>query len=232
LVIAVGQEFEGKGEFLATQALNALQARAAGGGFQSRVFSRVIVHPLRPGAAASAVAGHVSLHLINVRLRTIQAQAGPHDVTLVYWIGRERVEKGERYLLTSEAFDQKGVDLRRSAVPLKELVGDAGRGGKAGAGARVVLLDTLTDAPTEVADDRTGRAAILRYGWSRADAPLPGLLTALEQASKGADRTFVETLARVADRRAGEFPTRPVLEHNLDTRDGAGLGRLVLTRLP
>ena len=95
LVVAVGQEFEGKGEYLATQALNALHARAAEGGFQSRVFSRVIVHPLRVGAP-SAVAGHVSLHLVNVRLKTIQSQPGPHDVTLLYWIGRERLEKGER----------------------------------------------------------------------------------------------------------------------------------------
>ena len=232
LVVAVGQDFEGKGELLAAQALKALHAQAAKEGFQSRVFSKVIVHPLRPGAAPSAVAGHVSLHLVNVRLKAIQAQAGPHDVTLLYWIGRERVEKGERYLLTSEAFDQKGVDLRRSSIPVKDLVGDAGRGGKAGAGARVILLDTLADGPVEAADDRTGRAAVLRYAWSRAGAPIPGLLTALERASMGADRTFVETLARVADRRAGEFPTRPVLEHNLDTRDGAGLGRLILTRAP
>jgi hypothetical protein len=183
-------------------------------------------------ATPSAVAGHVTVNAVKFWLTTIQAQAGPHDVTLVYWIGRERVEKGERYLLTSEAFDQKGIELRRSSIPLKDLAGDPGRGGKAGAGARVVLLDTLADGTTEAADDRTGRAAVLRYAWSRAEAPIPGLLSALEEASKGADRTFVETLARVADRRAGEFPTRPVLEHNLDTKDGSGLGRLILTRGP
>jgi hypothetical protein len=235
LVVAVSPGKADTDKALALQALKALQARGAGaGGLRSPVFQRVMMHPYAKDRPTQVVTGYVTCEHVRDALESIRSHSKPNDVALIYWLGAEAVaDDGAAYLLTSES--RPGRKLAHSAMGLKELLAFP----REAPGACVLLLDTAADKPP--ADPQAGtppravplpstRVALLRYGWAGRAAPVPGLLRALEEASRTRVATSLLDLARTAGDARKQFETEPAWDDNL--KELPALANMVITRKP
>jgi len=230
LVVAVGP---GRADItdktLAVRALKALHARGAGAaGLRSAAFQQVMMHPYDKDQPTQIVSGYVTCEHVRDALESIRRHSKPNDIALIYWLGKEAVEEGGGlYLLTSES--RPGTKLAQKAVALKEML-DFPRDVP---GACVLLLDTAAGAVTEVpaaASLPSTRVAVLRYAWSGKSTPVPGLMNALEEASKKRDATSLLDLAAFADRARRQLAIIPTWEDNL--KDVPALAAMVISRKP
>src|SRR5262249_35236168 len=119
--------------------------------------------------------------------------------------------------------------LTQKAIALKEMLNFP----RDVPGACVLLLDTAAgaaeQAPPVVALPST-RVAVLRYAWAAKSTPIPGLMNALEEASRNRDATSLQDLAIFADRLRRRFEVLPTWEDNL--KELPGLAQTVISRKP
>jgi WD40 repeat protein len=230
LVVAVGPgRADATDKTLALRALKALHARGAGAeGLRSTTFQRVLMHPYDKEQPTQVVSGYVTCEHVRDALESIRRRSKPNDIALIYWLGREAVDEGNNlYLLTSES--RPGTKLAQKAVALKEILEFP----RDVPGACTLLLDTAAGALQEVPVAECvpcTRVAVLRYAWSGKSTPVPGLMNALEEASRNRDATSLHDLAGFADRSRRQFPVTPTWEDNL--KELPGLAETVISRKP
>ncbi|HEX4592179.1 MAG TPA: hypothetical protein VH120_19755, partial [Gemmataceae bacterium] len=195
---------------LALRALKALHARGGAEGLQSAAFKQVLMHPFEKDQPTQVVSGYVTCEHVRDALDSIRRHSKPNDIALIYWLGKEAVdESGGLYLLTSES--RPGTKLAQKAVALKEILNFP----RDVPGACVLLLDTAAgntqEIPSAVPLPST-RVAVLRYAWAGKNTPIPGLMNALEEASRNRDATSLQDLAAFADRSRRQFEVVPTWE--------------------
>jgi WD40 repeat protein len=229
LVVAVGP---GRGDVtdktLAVRALKALHARGGADGLRSTAFQRVMMHPFDKDQPTQVVAGYVTCEHIRDALESIRRHSKPNDVALIYWLGKEAVDEGnDLYLLTSES--RPGTKLAQKAVALKEMLAFP----REVPGASVLLLDTAASRPEATPPAVTlpsTRVAVLRYAWAENSTPVPGLMNALEEASRKRDATSLQDLAGIAGQSRQQFRVIPTWEDNL--KEVPALAQEVISRKP
>jgi hypothetical protein len=205
---------------LVRHAREALQIESGGRGPHSKVFREVIL-PRGLEAANVKVTRQIVYRLLDQVDKEIADNGGPSDVVLIYWLGKEALNKqGEWYLETDEV--SLGEDRSVTGVPLAQLLPPD----RDGCGARVLLLDVAT--PGEKArpfDWSRSHAGVVRLAGKAPGSKL-SLLAALQEAAQGRREVSLEDAARAAEKlQAGN----PGLLLEL-TRHLSDLARLIVTR--
>jgi hypothetical protein len=190
LLVNAGEEQITNEVFLG-RALAALHVEPGSGSvLHSRAFGQVVVYPhaadrtfpLSLGVTEKRV--HYWLDIMGRDIQRDARDRRPSDVVLIYWLGKDLVQdaRGEWYLPTGDSAGRAARDPAAGGQPLATLFSPNHQV----PGARILLLDTAVPAgtaPTDV-DLTAGRAAVLRYVWSRNAVPEPGLLEALTRAGR------------------------------------------------
>jgi len=213
------------GRSLATRALDALYASQGPDGPRSTVFQHVKIHPVTGDQGVPTLSGYVRQEHVNKAIESIRRHSKPNDVALIYWLGtEERDAQGQLYLHTSQS--RTGVPLPQTSIAVSWLLEFPNISNVPGA--CVVLLDTTSvGGPPAPLPRASNRVALMRYAWSRQSNTVPGLMLALEEASRTRTVTSLLDLAAQAEQ---PRPGDPKVEHNLN--DLPALRTLVITRKP
>ncbi len=205
-----GKEQRVPADDLSDRALAALQLRAQGrGGLGSNVFKGVVLHPSPREAPGKVLplAGYVTAQQVRDLLedveKDIRDNGTPSDVVLIYWLGKEAWDEETKrwYLLTDDSQKLSSLGLKRTAVPVEELL----PANRAVLGARVLLLDVSTGRAAREqrpASWERGHAGVLRLAWAEKAVPRPELLEILERAAR-ADRDVSLLAAALAAEQLG-----------------------------
>lgn len=213
------------GRSLATRALDALYASQGPQGPRSTVFQHVRIHPVTAEEGVPTLSGYVRQEHVTKAIESIRRYSKPNDVALIYWLGTEEADaQGNLYLHTSQT--RAGVPLPQTSIAVSSLLEFPNISNVPGA--CVILLDTTSVGGQPVALPRpSNRVALLRYAWSRQAKTVPGLMLALEEASRTRNVTSLLDLATQAEQ---PRPGDPKVENNL--RELPALRTLVISRKP
>lgn len=202
VIVGVGVERDRRAE-LRRLALRALQAAPVGQGLESGVFKQIVLYPDARNEEDRMLAGYVRRNDVRRTLEKVDhlvnsSKGSPSDMVLIYWLGRAVGSEGQLYLLTSES---RGANprLAETAVPLGELLADD----RERRGARVMLLDVALageSAPRPQLQLRGSQTAVIYYGWSKKDEPLPGLLEALGDLARTGKPTSLADVVQEANK--------------------------------